>query len=411
MSDVSEVIAKAYSMLGVRYVLGAESETAVDCSGLVYRCFLDTGHVDLIGGTRRLAAGYAHYFANRNAYSNDINDAQVGDLICYTHGSDHISHIAIYVGNYRVISALTTTGVTETRYDRISVDFDGVCLVPFVGARTASGLPGGNDSDGESGADPTDSDFNDEVMQDNADTQAGLGMIETANTDWVLPVRKVRITFPTPTDARFDYTLSESYDQAFSIADPYPGSDDPGTPGDPPLGTWLTETIPGPVTAPPYGTGEAGPTYYEVGAGFSEVWYVRTGPTIPDVIWTQPNPGGYVETGGTHGGNDADTAVLNEIYSTVGVSDGFMSAIPFYATTCTGLDYGGFHGGETREQWYLINPPTIEDSVDGIPPTAFSYELTWDETSTSGAANGVIIRVCSADKDWRPDANSGFSND
>lgn len=407
MSATQEVLAKAYSMLGVRYVLGAESETAVDCSGLVYRCFLDTGHVSLIGGSRRLAAGYAHYFANQSAYSNDINDAQPGDLITYTHGGTHISHIAIYVGNYRVISALTTTGVTETRYDRISVDFAGVCLVPFTGARVGLGTVGGNDTDGEDGVDPTDTSFNNQVEEKNADVQEGLGVVESALGDWLLPVRRVHITFPTPTDARFEYTLSELYDQAFIIADPpyTPGETPPDEdPGFPDIDPWITEHIP----TDPFGTVGPSTAYIDSTFGTVETWYVRNGVTTPKVQWVAPNPGGYIPTGESSGGPaSGPTNSINVIYSAVGISGGFLAGIPYYATSC-GIGYGGFVGGETQELWFQLGRVEGLPQDGSVPVEDLAYEVTWDELSISGAATGFTVQIVIQPDGWHPGPEDGF---
>lgn len=407
MSATQEVLAKAYSMLGVRYVLGAESDTQCDCSGLVYRAFSATGHADLIGGTRRLAAGYAHYFASRGAYSNDINDAQPGDLITYTHGSTHISHIGIYVGNYRVISALTTTGVTETRYDRISVDFAGVCLVPFTGARVGLGTVGGNDSDGEDGVDPTDTSFNNQVEEKNADVQEGLGVVESALGDWLLPVRRVHITFPTPTDARFEYTLSEMYDQAFIITDPpyVPGDIiPPEEPGFPDIDPWITEHIP----TDPFGTVGPSTSYIDSTFGTVEEWFVRDGPVIPNVQWVAPNPGGYILTGESHGGRESGPSLgINDIYSAVGISSGFLANIPWYASDC-GIGYGGFIGGETKEMWFQLG------LVQGLPQDGsvtvgeLAYEITWNELSLSGVASGMTVRIVIQPDDWHPGPEDGF---
>ena len=106
---IENVIAAATQYLGVPYRLGTEGPLLFDCSGLVFRAFSDAGLVDRIGGARLRAAGYMRWFASRGQMTTDELLAQRGDLVIYNNGS----HIGIYLGDGRAISALINPfGVT-----------------------------------------------------------------------------------------------------------------------------------------------------------------------------------------------------------------------------------------------------------------------------------------------------------
>lgn len=131
---VDAVIGAARAELGKPYKLGAEGPDRFDCSGLVDWCFRTTGHYELIGSARRLAAGYAHWFANQGHYTHDLSKRQRGDLITYSHDGSRITHIAIYLGSDRIISALINPwGVSNTGWRHINVTPQGVCKVQYAG--------------------------------------------------------------------------------------------------------------------------------------------------------------------------------------------------------------------------------------------------------------------------------------
>lgn len=400
MSAANDVISRAYAMMGVRYVLGAESTTAVDCSGLIYRCFVDSGHGDLINNERRRAAGYANFFAAEGNYTH-FRAMQPGDLITYTHGSTHVAHIGIYVGQGRVISALTTTGVTEHGIDRLDVDFAGVCLVPYEGARS-----GGDDAGGDGDEDPanaTDSDINNQP--DNiGDVDAGIGYTPNRSAQFIAPIRHMSITFPTPTDAKFDFTMSQTYDQAFLGADVNNPEEPPG-PVPPPIDyIWYSEHVP---VLPP--GGYAGNDFY---TGYPDMTFSvtprfieRDGPEMPSGYWTLPNPGAFVQTG-TRGGSSivpfgllgGYSRAVTSVYSAVGICDGWIANIPYYATSC-GIGYGGFIGGETNHMWFeVLNVQGVFDN----DPADFAFEVTFSQTSVMGAARGITVEFIESALDWEP---------
>jgi peptidoglycan DL-endopeptidase CwlO len=93
------VIQDAMSHLNAPYVWGSSGPRTFDCSGLVYRVFADNGLGALIGNSH---SAYTQYdiFLHRGLASR--SGGQPGDLVVYGGGS----HIGIYLGDGRVISAL-----------------------------------------------------------------------------------------------------------------------------------------------------------------------------------------------------------------------------------------------------------------------------------------------------------------
>jgi probable lipoprotein NlpC len=106
----SAVVAKAYSYRGAPYLRGGTSVSGFDCSGLVYRVFLDTVHVAL---PRTAKAQYS--FCEPIPRSK----LQAGDLVFFdTTGG--ISHVGIYTGENKFVhspSEGSKTGVTENDLD------------------------------------------------------------------------------------------------------------------------------------------------------------------------------------------------------------------------------------------------------------------------------------------------------
>jgi len=112
----AEVIAAARSHLGAPYRWGTDGPRTFDCSGLVFRSFKEAREATSIGGTRKTAAGYMLAFQRRGQASR--TNGRPGDLVVYGHGS----HIGIYLGNGKVISALTS-GVRVHGLRRLDVPF------------------------------------------------------------------------------------------------------------------------------------------------------------------------------------------------------------------------------------------------------------------------------------------------
>jgi len=116
-SPSEAVIDAARSYLGLPYRLGAEGPNRFDCSGLIFRAFSDAGELPRVSGRRLRAAGYMRWFITRGLASQ--KDGQRGDLVIYGKGR----HIGIYLGENRVLSALTE-GVSIHSLHGISMRFD-----------------------------------------------------------------------------------------------------------------------------------------------------------------------------------------------------------------------------------------------------------------------------------------------
>lgn len=98
--DYEAVLELALEHLGKPYKLGTEGPDRFDCSGLVYRVFVESGEEELIGGTRRRAIGYYRWFADRGLVRRGAG--KPGDLVIWGEGK----HIGFYLGDGRAISAL-----------------------------------------------------------------------------------------------------------------------------------------------------------------------------------------------------------------------------------------------------------------------------------------------------------------
>jgi cell wall-associated NlpC family hydrolase len=93
------VIADALTHLNAPYAWGSAGPRTFDCSGLVYRVFVDTGLGALIEYSHD---GYEQYAIFRERGLASRSGGQPGDLVVYGGGA----HIGIYLGDDRLISAL-----------------------------------------------------------------------------------------------------------------------------------------------------------------------------------------------------------------------------------------------------------------------------------------------------------------
>lgn len=112
-SDADRVMAFARSHIGARFRLGSTGMRYFDCSGLVFCVYSQAGLVRKIGGTRKRAAQYYHWFRKRGLVSR--GNPQVGDLVWWTKRG-RIVHVGMYAGGNRAISALINPyGVSRHR--------------------------------------------------------------------------------------------------------------------------------------------------------------------------------------------------------------------------------------------------------------------------------------------------------
>ena len=98
LTQLRTVLSAAESRVGMPYVWGAAGPTSFDCSGLVQWSFRQAGIV-----MPRVAADQA-----RTGPSVAVKDLQPGDLLFYhtdPTAPGYISHVAMYVGNGRMIQA------------------------------------------------------------------------------------------------------------------------------------------------------------------------------------------------------------------------------------------------------------------------------------------------------------------
>ncbi len=120
-SEAARIVALARSHIGAHFRLGSEGPRYFDCSGLIYRVYKQAGLLNRIGGQRRLAAGYYHWFKKHGQASR--SNPRVGDLVIWTE-KGRIAHSGIYVGGGHVISALINPwGVKRTHIGTLHAKF------------------------------------------------------------------------------------------------------------------------------------------------------------------------------------------------------------------------------------------------------------------------------------------------
>lgn len=114
--DVSSIIDRAKSYTGTNYILGGESYDGIDCSGLTSAAY--GGNLPHYSGDQ-----YNNVMSS-GTYTSDINSLKPGDLVFYRDSSGNIYHVALYVGNGKVIDAIPNGGVQERDYDYVD-GYDG----------------------------------------------------------------------------------------------------------------------------------------------------------------------------------------------------------------------------------------------------------------------------------------------
>ncbi|NLJ96791.1 MAG: SH3 domain-containing protein [Clostridiales bacterium] len=92
-----EIANYAQKFVGNPYVWGGESLTrGADCSGFVYTIYKQYGYsLDRVSKDQAKTAGR----------KVDINDRQPGDLIFYTNSRGVVNHVAMYIGNDKIVHA------------------------------------------------------------------------------------------------------------------------------------------------------------------------------------------------------------------------------------------------------------------------------------------------------------------
>ena len=107
--------ALAISLIGSRYVYGAEGPTTFDCSGLAYYIYKQLGYT--------IARGSSSQYKNSGRFV-PLSEMEPGDLIYFfdpkydgSGGTLPTTHMGIYVGNGRFVHASTTT--YRVQYDNV----------------------------------------------------------------------------------------------------------------------------------------------------------------------------------------------------------------------------------------------------------------------------------------------------
>ncbi len=109
---IEAMIDRAYDYLGTEYIVGASGKPGqgADCSGLVTQAMYAAGINPLpVSVIRHSQPGYE--YESRNLYKSSklkkvaYKDRKRGDLIFYSDSSGAVNHVAIYLGNDKVIES------------------------------------------------------------------------------------------------------------------------------------------------------------------------------------------------------------------------------------------------------------------------------------------------------------------
>ena len=112
---IETMINRAYDYLGTEYIVGAAGKPGqgVDCSGLVMQALYSAGINPLpVNIVRHSQPGYE--YESKNLYNSkklkkiSYKNRKRGDLIFYSNSNGVIIHIAIYLGNDKVIESWPT---------------------------------------------------------------------------------------------------------------------------------------------------------------------------------------------------------------------------------------------------------------------------------------------------------------
>lgn len=116
-SRYSSVVATAKQYIGTRYVAGGTSPSGFDCSGFVQYVFKQHG------------VSLPHSSSAMYQRGTKVNSPQPGDLVFFKTNGSGVSHVGIYIGGNRFISATTNSGV---KIDSLSGGYWGA---RYIGAK------------------------------------------------------------------------------------------------------------------------------------------------------------------------------------------------------------------------------------------------------------------------------------
>jgi len=109
---IEAMIDRAYDYLGSDYVVGASGKPSqgADCSGLVMQCLYAAG-IEMPGINPATHSKAGHEYESRNIWERGVfpkvsySNKKRGDLIFYCGSSGVVNHVAIYLGNGKVIES------------------------------------------------------------------------------------------------------------------------------------------------------------------------------------------------------------------------------------------------------------------------------------------------------------------
>jgi hypothetical protein len=123
------VVNTADDYLGVPYVWGGNTPKGFDCSGFTKYVYAKHG-IDLPRVSRQQAQV-------GERVSTSLSALQVGDLLFFAADYSRVDHVAIYIGDNRIIHATASGG--EVRYDDLTSDRGQWFRDHMVGARRVTG--------------------------------------------------------------------------------------------------------------------------------------------------------------------------------------------------------------------------------------------------------------------------------
>lgn len=119
--DAASIIKTAYTLMGVPYVWGCNSAKGVDCSGFV-RTVLYLHDIIIPRDASQMA-----YIGQHIDIAPECSNLQPGDLVFFGRKAEngkkeHVSHVALYVGNQRFIHSMGD--VHESSFNPADANYD-----------------------------------------------------------------------------------------------------------------------------------------------------------------------------------------------------------------------------------------------------------------------------------------------
>ncbi|MEG0392114.1 MAG: NlpC/P60 family protein [Anaerovoracaceae bacterium] len=118
---IEAMISTAETYLGTKYVWCASAAPGlgIDCTGLIFQAFYGTG-IDPTPLGSHSYAYWSNQYSSRLLWEDDsylhvnFSDRKRGDIIVYADNSGKVFHVALYLGNNRIIEASPSHGVTRS---------------------------------------------------------------------------------------------------------------------------------------------------------------------------------------------------------------------------------------------------------------------------------------------------------